>query len=136
MGPQHRGRRGRRAGDPEGIADTVTVFAREHLGATPTAAFVPCTTALHRGGRRREHERALPCPVAGCRGAAAWVLACTARCEHAQSVVGQARPDQHGARDRLADAGDNLLELSPPDRPGGRFVSRREKGLDSAIPFQ
>jgi hypothetical protein len=47
-------------------------------------------------------------------GAAAWVLAYTARCEHSLSVVGRARPDQHGARDRLADAGRDLLELTRP----------------------
>ena len=62
--------------------------------------------------------------AAGCRfspaqwratgAAAAWVLAYTARCEHSLAVVGQTRPDQHGARDRLADAGTALLELARP----------------------
>jgi hypothetical protein len=47
-------------------------------------------------------------------GAAAWVLAYTARCEHSLAVIGEARPDQHGARDRLADAGAALLELARP----------------------
>jgi hypothetical protein len=47
-------------------------------------------------------------------GAATWVLAYAARCEHSLSVVGRARPDQHGARDRLADAGRALLELGRP----------------------
>ena len=45
-------------------------------------------------------------------GAAAWVLAYTARCEHSLSAVGRARLDQHGARDRLTDSGRDLLELS------------------------
>ncbi len=44
---------------------------------------------------------------------AAWVLAYTARCEHSLDVQGMARPDQHAARDRLADAGEKLLELGP-----------------------
>ena len=47
-------------------------------------------------------------------GAAAWVLAYTARCEHSLDVLGRARPDQSGARDRLADAGAALLELARP----------------------
>jgi aminoglycoside phosphotransferase (APT) family kinase protein len=46
--------------------------------------------------------------------AAAWALAYTARCEHALDVRGLARPDQCGARDRLADAGAALLGLRPP----------------------
>ena len=45
-------------------------------------------------------------------GAAAWLLAYTARCEHALEVKGMARPDQHAARDRLADAGEALLALT------------------------
>ncbi len=50
--------------------------------------------------------------------AAAWVLAYTARCEHSLDAKGMARADQHAARDRLADAGEALLDL----RPGrGRF---------------
>jgi aminoglycoside phosphotransferase (APT) family kinase protein len=44
-------------------------------------------------------------------GAAAWVLAYTARCEHSLAVLGRTRPDQHGARQRLADVGRALLEL-------------------------
>jgi hypothetical protein len=47
-------------------------------------------------------------------GAAAWVLAYTARCEHSLAVIGEARPDQHGARDRLAQDGPTLLELRRP----------------------
>jgi hypothetical protein len=47
-------------------------------------------------------------------GAAAWVLAYTARCEHSLAVIGEARPDQHGARDRLAEDGPTLLELRRP----------------------
>jgi hypothetical protein len=46
--------------------------------------------------------------------AAAWVLAYTARCEHSLSATGQARPHQHGARDRLAEDGPALLELRRP----------------------
>ena len=42
--------------------------------------------------------------------AAAWVLAYTARCEHALEVKGMARPDQHAARERLAEAGEALLD--------------------------
>ncbi len=42
--------------------------------------------------------------------AAAWVLAYTARCEHALEVKGMARPDQHAAHERLADAGEALLD--------------------------
>jgi sugar/nucleoside kinase (ribokinase family) len=47
-------------------------------------------------------------------GAVAWVLAYTARCEHSLAVIGPTRPDQHGARDRLAGAGVALLELARP----------------------
>ncbi len=43
--------------------------------------------------------------------AAAYTLAYTARCEHALEVTGRARPDQHAAHDRLADAGSALLDL-------------------------
>jgi hypothetical protein len=46
--------------------------------------------------------------------AVSWVLAYTARCEHSLSATGQARPDQHGARDRLAEDGPSLLELRRP----------------------
>jgi aminoglycoside phosphotransferase (APT) family kinase protein len=46
--------------------------------------------------------------------AVAWVLAYTARCEHSLAVLGRTRPDQHGARDRLADAGTALLEFVRP----------------------
>jgi hypothetical protein len=45
---------------------------------------------------------------------AAWVLAYTARCEHSLDAKGMARPDQHAARDRLADAGEALLDLAQP----------------------
>jgi Phosphotransferase enzyme family len=51
--------------------------------------------------------------------AATWLLAYSARCEHALAMTGRARPDQRGARDRLALDGDDLLELtsrrSPPE---------------------
>jgi Phosphotransferase enzyme family len=50
-------------------------------------------------------------------GAAAYTLAYTARCEHALAMTGRARPDQHAAHDRLADAGPALLDL-PRDRGG------------------
>jgi len=42
-------------------------------------------------------------------GAALWVLAYTARCEHALETTGQARSDQHGARDRLRADGPVLI---------------------------
>ncbi len=45
--------------------------------------------------------------------AAAYTLAYTARCEHALEVTGVARPDQHAAHDRLAEAGEALLALRP-----------------------
>ena len=45
---------------------------------------------------------------------AAWVLAYTARCEHSLDVKGMARPDQHAAQDRLAEAGEALLALAQP----------------------
>ena len=45
--------------------------------------------------------------------AAAYTLAYTARCEHALEVTGRARLDQHAAHDRLAEAGDALLDLRP-----------------------
>ena len=51
--------------------------------------------------------------------AAAYALAYTARCEHALEVTGRARPDQHAAHDRLADAGSALLDLGR-DRRGDR----------------
>jgi len=44
-------------------------------------------------------------------GAVTWVLAYTARCEHALASGGTARPDQHGARDRLAAEAPALLDL-------------------------
>jgi len=47
--------------------------------------------------------------------AAAYVLAYTARCEHSLDVKGMARPDQHAARDRLAESGERLLEVAPGD---------------------
>ena len=46
---------------------------------------------------------------------AAWLLAYTARCEHALQARGIARSDQHGARDRLASDGKTLLVLSRVD---------------------
>ncbi|MGA2474580.1 MAG: phosphotransferase [Acidimicrobiales bacterium] len=49
--------------------------------------------------------------------AAAYTLAYTARCEHSLDAKGMARPDQHAARDRLAEAGERLLALE-------RVVSR------------
>jgi hypothetical protein len=42
---------------------------------------------------------------------ATWLLAYTARCEHALDMTGTARPDQDGARHRLAHDGTDLLEL-------------------------
>ena len=45
--------------------------------------------------------------------AGAYTLAYTARCEHALEVTGRARPDQHAAHDRLAEAGAALLALRP-----------------------
>ncbi len=45
--------------------------------------------------------------------AAAYTLAYTARCEHALEVTGRPRPDQHAAHDRLAEAGEALLDLRP-----------------------
>ena len=47
--------------------------------------------------------------------AAVYTLAYTARCEHSLDVKGMARPDQHAARDRLAEDGARLLELAPRD---------------------
>ncbi len=44
--------------------------------------------------------------------AAVWTLAYTARCEHALAASGHARPDQHGARDRLRADGETLLQLA------------------------
>jgi Phosphotransferase enzyme family len=44
--------------------------------------------------------------------AAVWTLAYTARCEHALAASGQARPDQHGAQDRLRADGETLLQLA------------------------
>jgi hypothetical protein len=49
--------------------------------------------------------------------AAAYTLAYTARCEHALAMTGRARSDQHAAHDRLADAGEALLDL-PRDPEG------------------
>ena len=43
--------------------------------------------------------------------AAVWTLAYTARCEHALEASGRARPDQRGARDRLAADGEILLDM-------------------------
>jgi hypothetical protein len=47
-------------------------------------------------------------------GAAAYVLAYTARCEDSLEAAGLARADQRGGRDRLADAGEALLCLGRP----------------------
>lgn len=44
------------------------------------------------------------------RGAAVWVLAYTARCEHSLAVRGIARPDQNTARERLAEIGAQMLD--------------------------
>jgi hypothetical protein len=46
-------------------------------------------------------------------GAAAWVLAYTARCEHAIETTGLARPDQRGARLRLQVEKEALFDLGP-----------------------
>jgi hypothetical protein len=43
---------------------------------------------------------------------AVWLLAYTARCEHALSAAGIARSDQDGARERLAQDGTALLDLA------------------------
>lgn len=43
------------------------------------------------------------------RAAAVYVLAYTARCEHSLAARGLARPDQHTARERLAEVGAELL---------------------------
>ncbi len=49
--------------------------------------------------------------------AAAYLLAYTSRCEHSLGVRGLARPDQHAARDRLAETGESLLVLArDPER--------------------
>jgi Phosphotransferase enzyme family len=53
--------------------------------------------------------------------AAAYTLAYTARCEHALAMTERARPDQHAAQDRLADAGSALLDLG---RLRGRLRGR------------
>jgi hypothetical protein len=45
--------------------------------------------------------------------AAAYTLAYTARCEHALETSGRARLDQRAAHDRLAEAGEALLDLRP-----------------------
>jgi hypothetical protein len=50
--------------------------------------------------------------------AAAYTLAYTARCEHALAMTGRARPDQHAAHARLADAGSALLDLRRPQVQG------------------
>jgi hypothetical protein len=47
-------------------------------------------------------------------GAAAYVLAYTARCEDSLEAAGLARADQRGGRERLADAGEALLGLGRP----------------------
>jgi hypothetical protein len=44
-------------------------------------------------------------------GAATWLLAYIARCEHALAKHGRARPDQHGASDCLKSDGQHLLNL-------------------------
>ncbi len=44
-------------------------------------------------------------------GAAVCTLAYIARCEHSSEMTGTARPDQIGARDRLASDGDRILGL-------------------------
>ncbi len=51
--------------------------------------------------------------------AGAWVLAYTARCEHALEAAGIARPDQRGARDRLRAEGEAIFGLGGerPDAP-------------------
>jgi hypothetical protein len=46
--------------------------------------------------------------------AAVYLLAYTSRCEHSLEMAGTARPDQHGARDRLAASGIEMLELTRP----------------------
>ena len=46
--------------------------------------------------------------------AATYLLAYTSRCEHSLDVAGAARPDQHAARDRLAESGTELLHLNRP----------------------
>jgi hypothetical protein len=48
---------------------------------------------------------------------AAWLLAYTARCEHALKTAGIGRPDQSGATRRLRADGEQLLALSPLDAP-------------------
>lgn len=50
-------------------------------------------------------------PRRAARAAAVWVLAYTARCEHSLAVRGLARPDQDTARARLAEVGEELLDL-------------------------
>ena len=44
--------------------------------------------------------------------AAVWNLAYIARCEHALAASGRARPDQHGAGDRLRTDGEVLLHMT------------------------
>ena len=49
-------------------------------------------------------------------GAALSLVALIARCEHALAVTGRARPDQHGASDRLRADSRKLMELDSPTR--------------------
>jgi hypothetical protein len=48
----------------------------------------------------------------GAAGAAAWILAYIARCEHSLAITGQVRPDQCGASDRLRRDADAIFELA------------------------
>ena len=48
----------------------------------------------------------------GAAGAAAWILAYIARCEHSLAVSGRARPDQCGASDRLGSEAEAIMGLA------------------------
>jgi hypothetical protein len=93
-------------------ATTWTVTSEPGGSAFPPAAEIAAYLKQFQvaTGRRwsREQWRA-----AG--GAASYLLAYVARCEHALAVTGSARPDQRGATERLRSDGEALLNLDAPE---------------------
>jgi hypothetical protein len=107
--------------------DSVTVV--KESTALGQAAVTWCVTAEPGGSEfpalaeivafMRDYELAAGRPLTDTQwraagAAATYLLAYTSRCEHSLDVVGRARSDQHGGRDRLAEAGARLLDLTRP----------------------
>jgi hypothetical protein len=105
--------------------DSVTVV--KESTALGQAAVTWCVTAEPGGsefptyaeivGFMRDYEHAARRPLTDIQwraagAAATYLLAYTSRCEHSLDVTGVARPDQHGGRDRLAESGARLLDLT------------------------